>query len=129
MIVINEDIMQPRKSSTSKTQDYNIAAHLKKIPAYLSVFYALMMLQRLRNTLIHVLQYPEDYQAYFTKAYMMEALYTFGAPAIKFSEKDLLLGTKEHNRPLYVTRFSNGTRINRILVDQGSSINLMILKI
>ena len=42
-IDINEDIVQPRKGPISKTQDYNIAAHLRKIPAKLSVLDALMM--------------------------------------------------------------------------------------
>ena len=39
-----------------------------------------------------------------------------------------MLGTKEHNRPLYVTGSCDGTRVNRILVDPGSSVNLMTLK-
>ena len=60
-IDINVDIMQPRKGSISRTQDYNIAAHLRKIPAQLSVFDALTMSQELRGTLILVLQNPEEY--------------------------------------------------------------------
>ena len=36
-IDINEEIMQRQKGSISKTKDYNIPAHLKKIPAQLSV--------------------------------------------------------------------------------------------
>ena len=120
--------MQPRKGSISKTQDYNIAGHLRKIPAQLSVFDALMMSQELRDTLIHVLQNPEEYQAYFAEAHMTEALYAFGSPVINFSEEDLLLGTKEHNRPLYVIRSCVRTRVSRILVDRGSSVNLMTLK-
>ena len=91
---MNKDITQPRKSYTSKTQDYNIVAHLKKIPAQLSVINVLMISQELRDTLIHVLQNPEEYQAYFAEAHMTEALYAFGSPVINFSEEDLLLGTK-----------------------------------
>ena len=93
-IDINEDIVQPRKGSISKTQDYNIAGHLRKIPAQLSVFDALMMSQELRDTLIHVLQNPAEYQAYFAEAHMTEALNAFGFLVINFFEEDLLLGTK-----------------------------------
>lgn len=45
--------------------DYNIIAHLRKIPALLSVFDALMMSQELREVLVHALQNPEKYQSYF----------------------------------------------------------------
>lgn len=38
------------------------------------------------------------------------------------------LGTTEHNRPLYVTTESDGIIIKRILIDPGSSINLMSLR-
>ena len=59
---------------------------------------------------------------------MIEALYALGSPVINFSENDLLLETKEHNRLLYVIGSCDGTRVNRILVDLGSSVNLMTLK-
>ena len=74
--------MQPGKGSISKTQDYNIVGHLKKIPALLSVFDALMMSQELRDTLTHVLQNPEEYKAYFAEAHMTEVLYAFGSSVI-----------------------------------------------
>lgn len=38
------------------------------------------------------------------------------------------MGIIEHYRPLYVTIGSNDIMIVRILIDLGSSINLMILK-
>ena len=59
---------------------------------------------------------------------MIEALYAFGSPVINFSKKDLLLGTKKHNRPLYVTGSCDGTKVNRILVNPSSLVNLMIIK-
>jgi hypothetical protein len=37
-------------------EEYNIMAHLRKLPALLSVFDALMMSQKLRNVLICALQ-------------------------------------------------------------------------
>ena len=40
----------------------------------------------------------------------------------------MLLGTKKHNRSLYITKSCDGIRVNRILADLGSSINLMTLK-
>ncbi|WP_168415612.1 hypothetical protein [Acinetobacter indicus] len=47
---------------------------------------------------------------------------------ITFSDEDLLLGHKSHNRPLFVSGYTRGIKINRILIDPGSSVNIMPLK-
>lgn len=74
------------------------------------------------------MQNPEEYKAYFAETYMTETLYVIGSLAIKFSEKDLLPGIKELNIPLYVIGSRDGARVNRILINLGSSINLITLK-
>ncbi|XP_074315668.1 uncharacterized protein LOC141651875 [Silene latifolia] len=45
--------------------------------------------------------------------------------ALTFSDEDLLLGSKPHNRPLYVSGYIRGQKVNRILIDGGSGVNLM----
>lgn len=57
-------------------------------------------------------------------------LYALHTASITFREIDQLLGTTEHNRPLYVTGTSNGAKVNRILLDSpcGFSVNLMTLR-
>lgn len=52
---------------------------------------------------------------------MKEALYARYAATITFTDDDLLLGTAEDNRPLYVTGMIERERISRILIDPGSS--------
>jgi hypothetical protein len=60
---------------------------------------------------------------------MQEALFTTKrAACINFTDDDLLTGTADHNRPLYITGNCGGQKIGRILVDAGSSINIMPLK-
>ena len=71
---------------------------------------------------------PEKYQAYFVEAHMAKALYTFGSPSIKFSEKDCCWEQESIIDPYMSLVFCDKTRVNRILVDPGSSVNLMILK-
>ncbi|TYK28162.1 uncharacterized protein E5676_scaffold289G00760 [Cucumis melo var. makuwa] len=44
--------------------------------------------------------------------------------SIDFSDEDLLLGSKLHNR-LYVSGYVREQRVNRILVDNGSAVNIM----
>ena len=57
-------------------------------------------------------------------------LYALHTASITFREIDQLLGTTEHNRPLYVTGTSDGAKVNRILLDSpcGFSVNLMTLR-
>ena len=45
--------------------------------------------------------------------------------AISFTDEDLLLGSKPHNHPLFVTGYIQGQKVKRILVDGGSAINIM----
>jgi hypothetical protein len=60
---------------------------------------------------------------------MQEALFTAKrAACINFTDDDLLIGTVDHNRPLYITGNCGEQKIGRILVDVGSSINIMPLK-
>ena len=42
-----------------------------------------------------------------------------------FVDEDLLLGSKPHNQPLFVSGYTRGERVSRILIDDGSAINIM----
>jgi hypothetical protein len=104
------------EKTRSTGEEYNVLAHLRKIPTLLSIFDALMMSQDLREVLVQAL-------------YIQEALFTAKrATCINFTDDDLLIGTSNHNRPLYITGNCGGQKIGRILVDVGSSINIMPLK-
>jgi len=48
---------------------------------------------------------------------------------VTFSDEDLQLGSANHNRPLYITGRIGDERINRILLDCGSAINLLPLRV
>ncbi|XP_028549412.1 uncharacterized protein LOC114579342 [Dendrobium catenatum] len=130
-IVINDDIIpeDPKKKKTSANGiDYNILSHLRKIPAQLSIYDALVMSKDLRETLIQALKDPERYKAYFAERSLTEVLQARNEPFITFSEEDMMLGTADHNRPLYVTAKNDKLIISRILIDLGSSVNLISLK-
>ena len=45
------------------------------------------------------------------------------------TDDDRLLGSKIHNRPLFVTGYIREQRVNRILIDGGSAVNILPLKI
>jgi hypothetical protein len=48
---------------------------------------------------------------------------------VNYTDEDLLIGTADHNRPMFITGECEGQKLNRILIDAGSSINIMPLKI
>ncbi|XP_030934588.1 uncharacterized protein LOC115960030 [Quercus lobata] len=49
--------------------------------------------------------------------------------SIIFTDDDRLLGSKIHNRPLFVTGYIREQEVNRILIDGGSAVNILPLKI
>lgn len=49
-------------------------------------------------------------------------------PQHTFTDKDLILSSLCHNRPLYMRGTINGRQVNRILVNAGAAINIMPLK-
>ncbi|KAL0289863.1 UNVERIFIED_CONTAM: hypothetical protein Scaly_2689400 [Sesamum calycinum] len=48
---------------------------------------------------------------------------------ITFTDEDLLLGSKLHNRPLFVVGYVCEQKLNRILIDGGSAVNILPLRI
>ncbi|KAL0401720.1 UNVERIFIED_CONTAM: hypothetical protein Slati_4201900 [Sesamum latifolium] len=48
--------------------------------------------------------------------------------AMTFTDEDLLLGSKSHNRPLFVTCYAREQKVNRILIDGGSAVNILPLR-
>ncbi len=103
---------------------YDVISHLKKIPAMLSVYDALCMSSDLRKAFVTALSFPEDYRVEVsqTEAELAEVL------SMTFTEEDLLLGNKKHNRPLLMYGEIDDLPTNRIMVDGGSAINLLPLR-
>ncbi|KAL0313517.1 UNVERIFIED_CONTAM: hypothetical protein Sradi_5751000 [Sesamum radiatum] len=48
--------------------------------------------------------------------------------AMTFTDEDLLLDSKPHNRLLFVTCYAREQKINRILIDGGSVVNILPLR-
>ena len=47
------------------------------------------------------------------------------SPDLTFINEDLWLGFKPHNRPLYVFGYAREQKIDRILIDGGSAVNIL----
>jgi len=119
------------EESRSGHVNYNILAHLKRIPALLSVYDALQMSPELRKALITALTDPEPFKGKIEAPGGKVSSYEICASCmacISFGDDDRQLGEENHNRPLYVTGTIFDTEINRIMLDGGSAVNVLPLK-
>ncbi|MQL69832.1 hypothetical protein Taro_002109 [Colocasia esculenta] len=120
-----EDTVPPLDQTRARA-DRKIIQHMKRFPTSITIWDAIAWSKDLRTALVKILQEPEVYEADVTElqAQALEAL----VAEVTFSDKDMLLPTLYHNRPLYMQGKVNGHELNRILVDPGASINIMPLK-
>lgn len=109
---------------------YDILAHLKKIPALLSVYDALKMSAELRMSLVYALTNPEEFSNEVNQVKMRssEPTYAECLALITFTDDYLQPGLIKHNRPLFISGYLNGLGITRIMIDGGSAVNLLPLR-
>jgi len=92
------------------------------------------MSKELRGALIKALMDPDDYKDQVDPIKVDEVLssplnqHGTCMACITFIDEDMQLGSMNHNRPLYVTRMIGDKRVNRILLNCGSAINLIPLR-
>jgi hypothetical protein len=106
--------------------DYNIVAHLKRIPALLSVYDALMLVPELRQALIQALEDPKRYEVTMAKHQIVCNF--LSANEITFTEEDKVIADDNHNRPLYIEGNIGTAHLRRILIDPGSAVNILPIR-
>ncbi|GLT49370.1 hypothetical protein SLA2020_229330 [Shorea laevis] len=110
----------------SKSQSNNPEANgsiekLKQLPSDLQLSKALQLPWDTRLALVQAMLDPKKFQDKLAKPEAKaECLGT-----IAFTDEDLQLGTQKHNRPLYVSGVVRNHKVNRILIDDGSAVNIM----
>ncbi|XP_022875800.1 uncharacterized protein LOC111394274 [Olea europaea var. sylvestris] len=112
-----------RQTSKQKTT----ISRLNNIPASTSLVESLSIPFDDRMDLIVGLIDPEEYEGEVLKHI------GFATPqdcmtAITFDDEYLQLGSRPYNRPLYVSGYIRGYKMNRIMIDCGSAMNIMPVK-
>jgi hypothetical protein len=107
------------------------AQSLRK-PITLNEYMAIEM-RRIQN--VHVTCYHVDEEKTLIEPVMKEGYddssnlsHGVCTTEISFNDEDLLLGSKLHNRPLFIKGYVDQKMVNRILVDDGSAVNILPLK-
>ena len=120
---VDERVELTNNGEAASKVDYNVVAHLKRIPALLSVYDALLMVPELRQALIEALQKPEVYEIDMAKHNLL--CNSIESDQITFSEDDKVLERDDHNRPLYIEGNIAAAHLRRILIDPGSAVNIL----
>ncbi|KAM1243698.1 hypothetical protein ACFX2G_035924 [Malus domestica] len=102
------------------------------LPTHFSIEEALRLPKKMRRALVAVLESPNDHETQESKDEGLKlrphecATSCATYDAINFTDEDLLLGSKPHNYPLFVSGYVREHKVNRMLVDGGSAINIML---
>ncbi|KAA0041323.1 ty3-gypsy retrotransposon protein [Cucumis melo var. makuwa] len=81
----------------------------------------LSLLREIKDTIIEILK--NDDVSTISVAQMKA--YNSCCISISISDEDLLLRSKLHNRPLFVSGYVWELKLNRILIDNGSGVNIL----
>ena len=115
------------ESRKTKEED-GIVASLQHLPSLFSNHEMLQLPNEMRNALIQVLKNPTLYATKINGAKKLEDEshnWAKCCATITFTDEDLQLGSKPHNRPLFVIGYIREQNITRILIDRGSAVNIM----
>jgi hypothetical protein len=102
-------------------------AQILRKPVTLNEYMPIEM-RRIENALVACYRINEEktlIEPVMKESYDHSSNLTYGVCIIEisFNDEDLLVGSKFHNRSLFIKRYVDEKMVNRILMDDGSAIN------
>ncbi|KAM2658112.1 hypothetical protein EV1_013416 [Malus domestica] len=129
--MVEVEIKEPSKGKAIATEGEKTLTLEEGLPTHFSVEEALRLPKKIRRALAAVLASLDNHEVQESKneglklrPHECATCYAI-EDAIHFTDEDLLLGSKPHNRPLFVSGYVREHKVNRMLVDGGSAINIM----
>ncbi|KAM1818814.1 hypothetical protein ACFX11_000569 [Malus domestica] len=129
--MVKVEMEEPSKGKDITTEGERTLTLEKGLPTHFSIEEVLQLPKKMRRALAAVLESPNDHEVQESKNEGLKlrpqecvtccATYD----AINFTDEDLLLGSKPHNRHLFVSGYVREHKVNRMLVDGGLAINIM----
>ncbi|XP_074266017.1 uncharacterized protein LOC141588475 [Silene latifolia] len=117
-----------KESSSNSTKGAKVDAILDALPARMGWQKLFHLPEEMRQQLSLAILQPEAYADKLKAAQepgeQSKKCVVCNA-ALAFTDEDLLLGSKLHNRPLFVSAYIRERKVGRILVDGGSAVNIM----
>ncbi|KAM0980052.1 hypothetical protein ACFX14_015828 [Malus domestica] len=129
--MVEVEMEEPSKGKIVAAEGENTLTPEEGLPIHFSIEETLQLPKKIRRALATVLASPEDHEVQESKNKGLSprpyecAVCCAAEDTIHFADEELLLGSKPHNRPLFVSGYVRGHKVSRMLVDGGSSINIM----
>ncbi|KAK2982876.1 hypothetical protein RJ640_019465, partial [Escallonia rubra] len=127
MVSVHED----EHDSDEETIDENnesMLTFLRGLPLQFTLQEMFDLPQSAHEVLRRVLEEPKKYSSVIREIDDLKTTTATCASccaSITFTDEDLQLGSKPHNRPLFVSGYIRERKVNRMLVDGGSAVNIM----
>ncbi|KAM1673326.1 hypothetical protein ACFXTN_038122 [Malus domestica] len=129
--MVKVEIEDPLKGKVIATEEEKTLTPKESLPTYFSIEKALRLPKEIRKAQVGVLASPDDHEVQESKDEGLKlrpheyATCCAVHNAINFTDEDLLLGSKPHNCHLFVSGYVKEYKANRMLVENGSAINIM----
>ncbi|KAM1024998.1 hypothetical protein ACFX2C_038216 [Malus domestica] len=129
--MVEVEMEEPSKGKVVATEGENTLTPEEGLPTHFSIEEALQLPKKIRRALVAILTSPNDHEVQESKNEGLRlrphecAICCATEDTIHFTDEDLLLGSKPHNRILFVSGYVNEHKVNRMFVDGGLAINIM----
>ncbi|KAM2225243.1 hypothetical protein ACFXTI_019019 [Malus domestica] len=129
--MVKVEMEEPSKGKVIATEGEKTLTLEEGLPTHFSIEEALRLPKKMRRTLAAVLASPDDHEVQESKNEGLKlwphecATCCVVDDTIHFTDEDLLLGSKPHNRHFFVSGYVREHKVNCMLVDGGSAINIM----
>ncbi|KAM1575819.1 hypothetical protein ACFX10_032213 [Malus domestica] len=129
--LVEVEMEEPSKGKTIVIKGEKTLTFGEGLPTHCSIEEALQLPKKIRRALVAVLASPNDHEVQERKNEGLRlqpyecATSCAAKDTIHFTDEDLLLGSKPHNRHLFVFGYVREHKVNRMLGDGGSAINIM----
>ncbi|KAM2589171.1 hypothetical protein TB1_046128 [Malus domestica] len=129
--MVEVEMEEPSKGKAVTTEGEKTPTTEEGLLTHFSIEGAFRLPKKMRKALAAVLASSDDHEVQESKNESLKlqphecATCCAAEDAIHFTDEDLLLGSKPHNRPLFISGYVREHKVSRMLVDGGSAINIM----
>ncbi|KAM2766317.1 hypothetical protein COP1_022237 [Malus domestica] len=129
--MVEVEMEEPSKGKAVTIEGEKTPTTEEGLPTHFSIEGALRLPKKIRKALAVVLASSDDHEVQESKNESLKlqphecATCCAAEDAIHFTDEDLLLGSKPHNRPLFISGYVREHKVSCMLVDGGSAINIM----
>ncbi|KAM2003907.1 hypothetical protein ACFX15_027417 [Malus domestica] len=125
--MVDVEIEEPSKGNAITVEEERTLTPKEGLPTHVNIKEALRLPKGIRKALITVLASLDNHEVQDNKneGLKLRPHKCATHDVINFTDEDLLLGSRPHNRLLLVSRYIREHKVNRMLMDGGSAINIM----